>query len=219
MDQNITGFILSYLFVFIIIGIATLLVKKELLGAETTRKIVHIGVSNWWLIAMAYFDNPWYPSIGALSFIIINYISYRFRVFRAMEAENQRDNLGTVYFPVSLLVLSIACFGGYAPLHVGAVGILVMGYGDGMASIVGANAGRHYFTILGNRKSLEGSAAMFFVSVIIIWLISITMYPSAGILVILLVSLAATVTEAFTPFGLDNLTVPLASSLVYYFML
>ena len=52
IDTNLLGIILSFIYVFIILGLSTLLQKRGL-STEGSRKLVHIGVSNWWLIAMA----------------------------------------------------------------------------------------------------------------------------------------------------------------------
>ncbi len=217
MDSNLLGFILSYVLVFAVLAIASLLLYFKVFSPETLRKLVHIGVSNWWLLAMAYFDRPLYPAIGAASFIIINYISYKKHVFKAMESPEHRENLGTVYFPVSLLVLSYLCFGGWMPLYVGAIGILVMGYGDGLAALAGMNFGKHSFTMYGrSRKSIEGSLAMFAVSFAVIWLVLHFYGPGASLAAVLLTALVATAVEVATPFGLDNITVPLTSSLFYF---
>ena len=56
IDTNLLGIILSFIYVFIILGLSTLLQKRGL-STEGSRKLVHIGVSNWWLIAMACFNN------------------------------------------------------------------------------------------------------------------------------------------------------------------
>ena len=56
IDTNLLGIILSFIYVFIVLGLSTLLQKRGL-SAEGSRKLVHIGVSNWWLIAMFCFNN------------------------------------------------------------------------------------------------------------------------------------------------------------------
>ena len=212
--NNIIGFILSYIGIFSIIIFASILMRTGL-NAFYVRKVVHIGVSNWWILAAIFFTNPVWPVAGALSFIIINFISYRRHIFKAMEAAEQKENLGTVYFPISLLILSIICFGGYAPLKTGAAGILVLGYGDGIAAIIGKSLGKRRYHIPGAERSYIGNAAMFAASFLTICAVA-GYYNEAHILLTAgAVAAGATIAEAFTPFGLDNISVPLTASLIY----
>ncbi|WP_406242727.1 hypothetical protein ACF3M2_01860 [Tissierella carlieri] len=52
--NNITGILVSIIFVFLIIGAASLMKKLNILSNEGSRKFIHIGVSNWWIIAMIF---------------------------------------------------------------------------------------------------------------------------------------------------------------------
>jgi len=165
MNQWI-GLGVSYLFIFGVIGIAQLLLRLRIVGAAATRKIVHIGVAHWWIIAMLWIDDPAVALIGPVSFIIINWISYRRHIFAAMEHEEPRKNLGTIYFPVALTVLVALTWGGLLPRWYGLIAILVLGWGDGSASLLGEWLGRneigYRFSVPGGRKSVAGTAAMFF---------------------------------------------------------
>ncbi|MEM2889938.1 MAG: hypothetical protein QW358_01130, partial [Candidatus Hadarchaeum sp.] len=105
-------------------------------------------------------------------------------------------------------------------LWVVGVGILAMSYGDGFASIIGVRFGRHSFQIFRDKKSLEGSLAMF-LSTMPMLLVNATFYSlpiTIRLLTVLsLVCLVATIVEMLTPRGLDNLTVPIiASALCWY---
>lgn len=218
MNRQLFGFVLSYVMIFLVIGIATALNRMGVVKSAIARKLIHIGVSNWWLLAMIFFDDPLLPALGAISFIVINYISYRRHLFRAMESEIRRENLGTVYFPISLLVLSLLCFGRYMPPYVGAIGILVLGYGDGMAAIVGTSIGRHTYTIMGSTRSIEGSITMAVVSGLVVFCILSIFQPQHAAVASVLLGLTAATVEALTPYGLDNISVPLLISALYYFI-
>ena len=54
--MNVYGLILSYALIFLVIGISTSLQSKGILKEEGSRKLIHIGVSNWWIIAMIFFE-------------------------------------------------------------------------------------------------------------------------------------------------------------------
>lgn len=216
---NVWGLVSSYILIFLIIGISSVLQNKKVLGDEGARKFIHIGVSNWWILAMWFFVDEhrvWYAVIAPFTFIVLNYLSYRLNLLKAME-RGGKGNLGTVYFPISLLILVILTFGILENPFIGAVGILVMGYGDGLAAVIGKAYGKHQLAF---GKSIEGSLTMFIASFIVVFGISIFLQPIITALILaLIVAACATVVELMTPKGLDNLSVPLSSSLIFYLLL
>ena len=214
--NNIIGIIVSILFVVLIIAISSLLTKFKKLSNEGSRKFIHVGVSNWWIIAMIFFDNNIYAAIVPGLFVIVNYISYKKQVFKAMERDGSKKDLGTVYFALSLLILALITFRNTEFSYIGALGILTMGYGDGLAAVVGVKYGKRKFRIFGNEKSLEGSLTMFIFAFIVSLIILYTFNPVNAVLFSLIIALFSTSFEALSPYGLDNLTVPLGTSLIYY---
>jgi len=216
--MNTWGIIVSFAFIFLIIGISTLLTNKRIISGEGSRKFIHIGVANWWIIAMIFFDNPLWASIVPALFILINYISYKKQIFRAMERGEGKGDLGTVYYAISLFILAIITFSEGMNPYVGAMGILVMGYGDGFAAIIGERFGKHSFTVMNSKKSLEGSAAMFVVTFFVALIISFLAGNSCTWLLPISLAMIATLVEIFSPYGTDNLTVPLVTSLAYYYL-
>lgn len=214
--NNVFGIIFSIIFVFLIIGVSSILTRFNLLSNEGSRKFIHIGVSNWWIIAMIFFNNNIYASIVPALFVVINYISYKKQVFKAMERDGSKNDLGTVYFALSLLILSLITFKNVEDSYLGALGILIMGYGDGFAAVIGVKYGKNKFKVLGNEKSIEGSLAMFIFSFIVSIVILYIFNPVNIILYSLVLAIISTFLEAFSPYGLDNLAVPLGTSFVYY---
>jgi len=216
--NNIWGLIVSYVFIFLVIGISTILQKKNVLKDEGARKFIHIGVAHWWIIAMVFFDNVYFAIIPPITFIILNYASYKMNLIKSME-RGGKGNLGTVYFPISLLILVLLTFTDVigASTYIGAIGILIMGYGDGLAAVIGKKYGKHPLAF---GKSFEGSITMFIVSFLVTFVILIR-YGSlaSAVLVGLGVAIAGTVIELFTPKGLDNLTVPLGTAILAFILL
>ena len=217
--NNIYGIIVSLIFICIVIGLSSILTKKQIISGEGSRKFIHIGVSNWWIIAMLFFDNRYYAIIVPAMFVIINYISYKFKVIKAMERNNEKNDLGTVYYAISLLILSFLTLDGSNLSYIGAIGVLTMGYGDGLAAVVGTFKGKKYISIGRSLKSKEGTITMFIATFIVTFIIitvnNIVSIPW-GILIALLLAVIGTLLELFTSYGLDNITVPLGVSLVYY---
>lgn len=210
--QNWVGIAASFGFIFSVIFLARFMAR---FGKEASRKTVHILVCNWWFLAMAFFDQPLWAAIVPASFVVINALSYRYQIFQVMERAEGKGDLGTVYYAVSLLILSLLTFGpGKNPL-VGAAGILIMGYGDGLAAVVGKAFPRKPYRIFGAGKSLTGNLTMLVVSFAVLALLLVWQGIVPVLPVALGLSLLATLVEAVTPLGLDNLTVPLASALAY----
>ena len=212
----ITGIIASFIYIFVVIGIATILNKKGKLSKEGSRKCIHILLSNWWFIAMYYFNTPLRAAFMPGIFVVVNYISYKNNIFKAMEREGDNETLGTIYYAISLLILSLITFSDGLSPWIGAAGILVMGYGDGFAAIIGKTYGKHSLTFGSIKKSVEGSFAMFIFSFVILLAILIYTNSHNALVYAILISVVATLVELFSPNGTDNSLVPLVVSLLYY---
>ena len=77
----------SYGFIAIIILLSTLLSKKGIIGSEGSRKFIHIGVANWYFIALIFIEDPndfWWLIIPPISFVGLNYISYKKQLISSM---------------------------------------------------------------------------------------------------------------------------------------
>lgn len=216
--SNILGIIASIVFVFLTIGISDILAKKNIMSNEGTRKFIHIGVSNWWFIALYFFESWQFAILVPALFVVVNYVSYKKQVFGSMERTGENNSPGTVYYAIALLVLSFLTFRENSNPVVGLMGILVMGYGDGFAAVVGQAYGKRKFKVFNSVKSIEGSLTMFLVSLTISALILyFTSSPSIFIYA-LIISSAATAAEMVSINGFDNLTVPFISSLLYFLL-
>ena len=211
--SNLIGIIASYAFIIVVIIVAKLFEK---IGKEASRKFIHIALCNWWFIAMYFFTNAVWASIVPLSFVIINYISYKKNIISVMERDNQ-DGLGTVYYAISLFVLAIISFGVLNNPLIGLAGILVMGYGDGLAAIVGRKISSEEYKVGKTKKTLAGSATMFIITFVILAIFLIDMqfwYIKA-----IIASIIITIVEAVSVKGTDNLTVPIITSGILYLLM
>lgn len=100
----------------------------EKFNKEASRKFIHILLSNWWLIAMAFFDHVIYAIIAPIVFVIINFLSYKGNLIKVMERdEEEKDGLGTVYFAFSLIPLVVLSYGITNNQLIGLVRILYYG--------------------------------------------------------------------------------------------
>lgn len=207
--MNYLGILVSYLYIGIIIVIAKIFDKK---GKEASRKFIHIMLGNWWFIAMYFFSNVWFAIFVPITFIIINYISYKQNLIKVMEREEQ-DGLGTVYYAVALLILVIISFGIYKEPLLGLIPNLVMAYGDGFAAIFGKIIKSKEYKIGETKKSEAGSITMFIITIFIVTLYLIFRYNMQTeklLIVSIIISLIVTVIEAISTKGIDNISVPIA---------
>lgn len=208
--QNIIGLVLGYGYIGIVIYCAKFFNKY---GEEASRKFIHIMLANWWIIAMFLHTNAIWASIGPVSFIIINYLSYKKDLIKVMERE-QKDGLGTVYYAISLFLMVVYTFGIIHRPEVGLCACFTMGYGDGLASVIGKKIKSKQYSIGDTTKSIAGTLTMFIVSLIIFGVFLICTNSSLGLLKALILAIIATGVEAISIKGTDNLTVPIITCLL-----
>ena len=207
--NNWLGLLIAYCYIFAIIGTAEALRRWRGYGPRFTRKVIHVGVGMLSWVLVFLFDSPWPFVFACLSFVILNLLDWRYGFLSAMTSSD-RSNLGTVYFPLAAAAVALL-FWGRAPLMVAA--LMPLTWGDGLASVVGRAYGRNKFTVFGHTRSLQGSATFFLIGGLFTWLALWILSgppdisPVAALLPALIVILAATLTEAFSIWGLDNLTV------------
>jgi phytol kinase len=95
-----------------------------------------------------------------------------------------------------------------------------MAYGDSAASIVGEKYGKRKYRVLAS-KSLEGSLAMLFVSIlslIVGFVFFSAFYPLSvmrSVFFVVITAFVATVVEGLSLLGFDNLTVPLLCASIF----
>jgi len=185
-------------------------------NAEMIRKVVHIGSGNVILLAW-FFDIPaWVGIAASIVFSAIALLSYSFPILPGINGIG-RQSWGTFFYSVSIGLL-IALFWPLHQPYYAALGILIMTWGDALAALVGQNFGTHPYFLGKMKKTWEGTATMFAVSYIICVLILLPVYGNVGLIWIssAIVSLFATFLEAFSRFGIDNLTVPLGSAILAF---
>ncbi len=211
--NDFAGVLISFVFVFLIIGTAEFLRGKFHLGVEFTRKFIHIGVGHWVLLAVILINSREWALIPPAAFVLINFLSSRKNLFQAMEGAAAKG-LGTVYYSLSLLIL-VFFFWGEEGTPFLLAGIMVMAWGDGLAAIAGKRWGQKRIPGLSQVKTWVGSAVMLLSSMLVILLIlnhffSLNMLHLVGISFI--IGLAATVLEVIFRSGWDNIAVPLGTA-------
>jgi phytol kinase len=222
---EILGLIASYIYAGGLILAAEVLRRRFGMSPELTRKLVHIGAGMWVFGILAFFDRWEVGILPFASFILINYLFYRYRVFGAMDAPDSPP--GTVYFALALALLFALLWRPAGPVDrapIAVAGAMALTWGDALAALIGRRWGRHRYSVAGSERSWEGSAAMFLASLVAITL-TLALLPGSrlsphaapvgvgsALVVALLAAGAATLVEAVSPRGLDNLGVPLVAA-------
>ncbi len=211
---DILGVIIVYLYVGILLYIFEFNSKRNLF---LRRKLIHIMVGNI-VFVLPLFDTRWVMVwLAAAPFILLTFlISPKSSIGPNSETSNTGHGLGLFYYSISWTALAFLFF---ENLEIIALGIICMSYGDGIASLIGKKFGKHRLNFALDKKSLEGSVAMFFSS---LGMISVALFYLGGLpenlLVLPIVVLIATLVEIFSIKGVDNLLVALVSSISYYIL-
>ena len=223
---DILGLIFSYGYAFALLLILEAIRRWRKYPTDFTRKLVHIGAGMWIWGVLLLFDHWWFAIIPTGTFIVFNAIFLRFRIFSAMDPK-EGATFGSVYFAFSCtLLLAIFHQGweqgfprGYEYLAM--AGIMAMTWGDAFAAIIGKCFGRHTYRIGGNKRSIEGSIACF-VTTLIAVAVTLTILSPRTLPLLLVSALAAailaTLLEAISPAGTDNLTVPIGVAIALFFL-
>lgn len=218
--MNALGLALSFLYIILVIAVGVALKFKTALAAETIRKIIHIGVSSWWFFYLLAFDSLTYALIGPISFVVLNSVAVFSGFASILGIHSRRRNLGLIYFPISFIILILLVHYQVITDWAATIGALAMGFGDGFAALVGTKWGARSTAKGRGTKSLLGATTMFVVTAAVVFVTTaVFQVPDVVILRGLTVALFATVLEFYTPWGLDNLSVPLLTALVATFLL
>lgn len=191
--------------------------RRRGIPKSVTRKIVHVGIGTWVLPTFLLFEHRLWAVVPPACFVLVNAASYRTGLIQSVEGgERGARNIGTILYPISV-ALALGLFWNEPWPVVGAAAVLVMAWGDAAGSLVGRRFGRRHYHVAGHPRSLEGSLAVFGFGVLAI----LASFALLGrpldvnvVLVALLAALAATVLEAVSLWGFDNLLVPTAVAIV-----
>jgi phytol kinase len=200
--------VISFAYVFLVLAIGEGLRRRLGYSSDFTRKFIHVGVGMFSLLAVFIFERREWAIIPPTAFILINLLDWRFGLLQAMTSSD-RSNLGTVYFPISFAVI-IWFLWDHPGLLVGS--LMPLTWGDAMAAVIGRRLGRHHYTVLGSTRSLEGSLALLVCAALPTSLALALFGVTNWLPVACVVAVGATVAEALSPWGTDNLTIPAVSA-------
>ena len=207
-------FLLFFISIIILISLSELSLRKKIWSTHANRIIIHITVGIAVSLTPHIFTTSLQPALLALIFFLINLISYKNKMLNSFHSIG-RVSYGTIFFPLSFLLIAIP-FWDY-PIHI-TISLMLLAIADPIAAIVGENINRPVsYTILTDKKTVQGSAAMFICSMIIIFILSNYFFHDWNldfqIVAAICIGLAVTMAEAISYKGSDNLTIPIIAFL------
>jgi phytol kinase len=213
----VLALILCTVYLVTVIAAAELLRRRRGYSNNFTRKVIHVGAGMTIWFVPFLFASPW-PFVAACAVLVLfTLLDWYFGWLPAM-ASNDRGNLGTVYFPIAIIAVTLLFW--EKPAFMVAA-LMPLTWGDGLAPLVGRAYGRHTYTVFGHTRSWQGSAAFFVGALAFTWLalwlpdLPSRLTPGTAFVPALLVSTVASAVEGCTVRGLDNLTVTAVAVLVF----
>jgi phytol kinase len=233
---DIVVYFIAVIYAVIVLTVADLARRRMNWGSEFTRRIVHLfaGIAIW---TVPYYPHPWVATLVGLTFVVMLALANQERFSKFFEAMARPEDLehgsvrGPLWYAVSITILTAAfTFTGYDNLYfIAAAAIHIMMFGDGMSAPVGMRYGANSCRVIfGSRRSLHGCASVlifgFLGAVLAFWFFGIVNYgvfvSGGNILWIQMIVLAligastATIVEAISPKGTDNILLPLITCVI-----
>ena len=224
--SDILALIIVYIYVAVIFVVAELVLKTR---PEVSRKFLHIMVGNM-IFAMPFFSDPWVMVwFLTLPITVVLFFLTEYSPIKIQNSVTESGHALGLFFYALIWTILIAIYSMLSPANdpkffiwIVALAIVPMVYGDGFAALIGQKFGKVKYTVFGGTKSLEGSLTMFVVTTVMsvfVWMVFTTIgypMPNFNLLAILGISAVATICEALSYGGIDNLTVPALTAILYY---
>ena len=208
--------LLTFVYVFSVPPLMDYLVTNHGLPRDISRKITHICAGSVIIFLPLFVDVDWSHYLNITVFAVWTILLIQKGLFAADDDQavktmtrtgDKRELLkGTLYF----VLVAMLCGTLYYKTFEGVLAMAVLGWGDGLAPVVGTRYGKMKYRILSD-KSVEGSLAFLAGSIaaglFFVWLVVPESFDAGKIL---LIALIATVVEGVSPKEVDNLTIPAA---------
>jgi len=225
MTEFLKGFGILCIYYFVCASSALLLRLTVRVPREVFRKLLHTILLCSLIVWVNVFDTWWIASLAALVLVAIIYpvlalaerLSFYSELLTERKSGEVKHSLILVFSMFA--VLNAICWGWLGERWLVLACICAWGFGDAAAALVGKKFGKHYLEgrHIEGRKSVEGSAAMFTVSLIsvfIVLMLNTNLEWYINLLISALTAAASAVVELYTRKGLDTVTCPFAAAAV-----
>jgi dolichol kinase len=211
---NLVVTALTFVYVFGLVALLNFCVTRFKLPQDLSRKITHIGAGSLIGFLPLYNDLHWSKYLNVTIFIVWIALLVQKGLFANPDDEAVKtmtrtgDRRELLKGPLYFVIVATICGTFFYKSFPGIVAMTTLGWGDGVAPIIGYRYGRWKYKIFSD-KSIEGSLSMFIfgfaASLFFVWLI----LPSElNLNPILLLAILATLFEASSPKEVDNVIIP-----------
>lgn len=230
--QDIIVMLISFLISILFFYFSNLIQKKGLASQYFTRKLIHLGLAPIFLFTFIFYSGEWFspyiavitPIIYLIAILLINLeiVDVKTLTTTMSRSGDPKELLrGIAYYIVVVILVTIFAWTSFpitdisSPLCIFVIVILAIG--DGLADIVGRRMDMYKYKILAE-KSIPGTLAMLISSIFgcLIYFLIFNYNIIEMIPLTLVVVLVATIIEAVSPGELDNITVPLATVIIFF---
>ena len=209
------GYLLTYIYVFLILILLSILKSKKIIKEQTPRKLVHILMGFTWIIMNYFFKISIHMIILPITMVIFNYISYKFNIIKSMEQEN-KDSIGTIYYALSFVILATMTYI-YPPfLPFYGIGVFTLSIGDGLAPLIGRKWNK--YKIAKTNKTYAGSLTVLLSTILVVSIFSSYYHLDLNIIKVVLLGLISIPLELINIKGSDNLTLPIGISIITFLL-
>jgi len=218
-----TGVVILY--IAIAAGIMLLARMVCRIPDELFRKILHFILLGAYIPLLFAFEAWWMAVVFAVSLIIILYpvLSAAEKIPKFSAFVNERNHgefKSSMALALGMMAFSSAvCWGLFGDKYLVLASVYAWGVGDAFAALVGKRFGKHKISwkLADNRKSIEGSLAMFVcavVSVVTVLLIRRSLGVIACLGIAVCAAAVCTVAEMCSKNGLDTIICPASAMAV-----
>ncbi|MDF3028376.1 MAG: phosphatidate cytidylyltransferase [Fluviicola sp.] len=212
MNDDIVPLIwLSFCFLGLF-GISELIHRITSTKVEHTRKLVHFGTGALTLLFPAYLTSSWSVLVLCASFAVILLFSLKYRFLPSINAID-RESHGSILYPLAVY----SCFLLYEyhqyDLMFFYAPVLVLAISDPLAALFGKRWPKGEFTVGKYSKTLMGCTAFLLSAFVVLLGLSYLFNKELSFMTayqLVLVATGATLVEAVSGKGSDNLTIPLS---------
>lgn len=225
MIEFLQGFGILCGYFFVCASAALLLRRFARIPSEVFRKILHIILLCSLFVWIYTFQTWWIASLAALIFIAIVFpllsLAEKLDCYSELLTERRSGEIKHSLILVFSMfaILNSICWGWLGERWLVLACICAWGFGDAAAALIGKKYGRHYLEgkLIEGRKSVEGTLAMFtvsLISVLIVLLINGNVAWYTSLTIAALTAAASSVVELYTRKGMDTVTCPFAAAAV-----
>lgn len=202
----LTGYLLAYVYLFGVILLIGALQKIFRFELEISRKVIHFFIGFVWLTLHRYHAGTWHFLVVPFSFVVINYASYKLKIFKMFEREDEKNHYGTVFYAISMTAMSALSLIWPQTLIPYGLAVFCLSFGDAAAALCGSYI-RKGNRMVTKEKSLYGTLGAIVFSIVGIFLFIRIIPVPLRLWQILVLGIVSGLLELVGK-GLDNFSLP-----------